>query len=434
MKADDAPAMTADPLRQPNAAPRPAPLVLFGAFDRHNFGDLLLGRIAAAQTAHLAPERPLCFAGLAARDLRADGGPQVRPVDGIARALRHRATADSQAPPPGLLQVGGEILDCRAYEAAIMLMRQDEAARAIARHDRDLAGRERWAQRWLGIARHLPYLASAAMLPPATRIVHAGVGGVGLAGLPRAVQAEACADLRGAARVEVRDHRTQAWLASAGIAASLAPDPAVLVARVLGAQIAERAGQGEPARIRARFPDGWIAAQLSAELGDDATLDALAVGLDALLRDTGLGLVLWCAGRAPWHDDPAVLHRLRDKLHEPARCLVAASTHLLDLCALLVGCTLCLASSLHARIVAEAFARPAASLVRAGAQGAKLRAYLESWHADALHLHDITAGGPIQAAHAALAEPAANRHARAARLAACATAAAGRCFAALSGR
>lgn len=422
--------MSVDPLGPPQAAP----LVLFGAFDRHNFGDLLLGHIAAAQAARLASDRPLHFAGLAVRDLRADGGVQVQPVDAIARALRLRAAADPQAAPPGLLQVGGEILDCRAYEAAIMLMGRDEAARAIAHHDRDLAGRERWAQQWLGIARQLPYLASAPILPPATRIVHAGSGGGGLAGLPGAVQAEACAALRSAALVQVRDRRTQAWLATAGIAAGLAPDPAALVARVLGAQIAKRAEQGEPARIRARFPGGWIAAQLSAECGDDATLDALAVGLDRLLHDTGLGLVLWCAGRAPWHDDPAVLRRLRERLREPARCLVAASTHLLELCALLAGCTLCLASSLHARIVAEAFARPAASLVRAGAQGDKLRAYLETWHADALHLHEIAAGSPIRAAQAARAEPASKRDARAARLAGLAADAAGRCFAALDGR
>ena len=34
-------------------------------------------------------------------------------------------------------------------------------------------------------------------------------------------------------------------------------------------------------------------------------------------RDTGLGLVMFCAGRAPWHDDPAVLHRLRARLAAP---------------------------------------------------------------------------------------------------------------------
>jgi acetoin utilization deacetylase AcuC-like enzyme len=41
-------------------------VILFGAFDRHNFGDLLLGEIAAS----VLQDRPLVFAGLAERDRR----------------------------------------------------------------------------------------------------------------------------------------------------------------------------------------------------------------------------------------------------------------------------------------------------------------------------------------------------------------------------
>ena len=50
-----------------------SPLVLLGAFDRHNFGDLLFPHLMTA----LLPERSFGFAGLAARDLRACGGHRV---------------------------------------------------------------------------------------------------------------------------------------------------------------------------------------------------------------------------------------------------------------------------------------------------------------------------------------------------------------------
>lgn len=176
--------------------PPPAPLILFGAFDRHNFGDLLLARIAAAQAAAHAPRRPLLYAGLADRDLSVDGGMRVRPLDELARALGRRRGAGAQAPPPGLLQVGGEILDCGAYEAAIMLLSGDEARAAIARHDRDPAGRERWARQWLEVTRELPYLAPRHLFPAGTRIVHAGIGGVGLARRSAAARGEALACMR----------------------------------------------------------------------------------------------------------------------------------------------------------------------------------------------------------------------------------------------
>ena len=62
----------------------PVPLILFGAFDRHNLGDLLLGRIAAELAARLLPGRELRFAGLAVRDLRADGGARVEALAELA--------------------------------------------------------------------------------------------------------------------------------------------------------------------------------------------------------------------------------------------------------------------------------------------------------------------------------------------------------------
>jgi len=51
------------------------PIILFGAFDRHNLGDLLFPHIAGA----LLPGTDLFHAGLARRDLRPHGGHAVRP-------------------------------------------------------------------------------------------------------------------------------------------------------------------------------------------------------------------------------------------------------------------------------------------------------------------------------------------------------------------
>ena len=96
------------------------PPVLFGAFDRHNFGDLLFPHLMAA----LLPGQAFEFAGLAARDLRAFGGHRVS-------ALAAQPTARQ------LIHVGGELLTCSAWQAAVMLLDPAEAAAAIARYDDD---------------------------------------------------------------------------------------------------------------------------------------------------------------------------------------------------------------------------------------------------------------------------------------------------------
>ncbi len=421
-------------MKTADAGARRAPLILFGAFDRHNLGDLLLGRIAAALAARLLPGREVRFAGLASRNLRADGGARVQALAELARdwnpAPREGAPARPPAWPPALLQVGGEILGCSAWEAAVMLLDATGAAHAITLHDRDPSARETWARQTLGSPRGLPYLAPHAALPPGTRIVHTGIGGVAFAALPAALRAEALAELRAAARVQVRDRCTRDALAAAGLDAELVPDPAVLVERLLGAEVTRSAATGEIAALRARFPRGYVAVQLAAESGDDATLATLADELAAIARDRGLGIVLFCAGRAPWHDDPEVLERLRRRLPDPKSAVVAESRHVLDLCALIASAALCWASSLHARIVADAFARPAISIACGAAQTAKLRAWLDSWHSP--RRHRLAPPGNLRAlAHSVLNEAPDERKAQAAHLADLAEAAARSAFAQL---
>ena len=260
--------------------------------------------------------------------------------------------------------------------------------------------------------------------------MHTGIGGVGFAALPATLRAEALAELRAAAQVQVRDGHTRDALAAAGIDAALVPDPAVLVARLFGAEVARHAARGEPAALRARFAQRYVAVQLAAELGDDATLAMLADDLAALSRDHGLGVVLFCAGRAPWHDDPEVLQRLRRHLPDPKSAVVAESRHLLDLCALIASATLCCASSLHARIIADAFARPALSILGGAPQAAKLHAWLDTW-CPPQHHHMAAPGNLHALAHSVLDDALAERKAQAARLADLAEAAARAAFAQL---
>lgn len=225
------------------------PLILFGAFDRHNFGDLLLARVAAAQW----PGRELHFAGLADRDLRRWDGLAVRALPDLLAELAPRR--------PDLLHVGGEILDCSAWQAAVMLLAPEQAQAVIAYLEPRPAERADWVRGSVGTAL-APYVASSVRLPGLCRTAFAGVGGVGLAQAPEGLRAEVLAALRAASFVSVRDRITQATLAQAGIAARLLPDPAVRVAELFGRQVRQRADMGEIVAARAAFPSGYLALQL----------------------------------------------------------------------------------------------------------------------------------------------------------------------------
>jgi hypothetical protein len=360
---------------RPGADPLPA--IVFGAFDRHNLGDLLLAHVAEAVLAG----RELVFAGLAARDLRAVGGHRVQALPALAARWRRG--------PALLWHAGGELLGCRAWQAALMLMDPAEAPAAAAYFARRPAARAAWARGVLGSDARVPYAVARSRFPAAARIVYAGVGGVGLAQAPPALQVELRATLADADALGVRDAATHAWALDAGLPARLVPDPASCTAGLFGRRIAHHAGRGEPAQLRAAFPQGWIAVQCSALFGDDATLDALAAALGAVAARTGLGIVFFRAGAAPWHDDLGVLRRAAARLGRRTglrRWHVAETLHLWELCALIAHSRLCVASSLHARLVAAAFARPRVTLAppARGESARKQHAVIEAWDAAAM--------------------------------------------------
>lgn len=345
------------------------PVILFGAGDRHNFGDLLLANIAA----RLHRRRRYVFAGLAERDLRACGGQRVRAIAALATEWRQQA-AD-------IVHYGGEILSCTLYEAAVMLQSPAAARAVIFRYDADPVERQRWAAAELGLEQQIAYLAPWERFRNPRRIVHCGIGGVDFSLLTATARSEILDRLRGAAYVGVRDAQTRKQLAAAGIDVHLAPDPAQLTAKLFAAELIAHALRGPAAAARRQFPQGYLALQFSADYGEDATLHALATQLQAFRAATGLGIVLFRAGLAPWHDDLAVYRRFAAMLPPPLPVLFV-SPRLWDIAALIAGTALYCGTSLHGRIVASACAKPALNLIRDPRHDHKLRAYAATWFPD----------------------------------------------------
>ncbi|GIZ50500.1 polysaccharide pyruvyl transferase family protein [Noviherbaspirillum aridicola] len=338
--------------------------IIVGAFDRHNFGDLLFSHIAPAA---LGGAKPV-FAAAASRDLRPFSGPLTRSLAGLAPGA-----AD-------IIHAGGEILSCTAWQAAAMLLPPGEASAAIRYLEADDARRDSFIRETLGRDAAAPYVAGRDLFPQARAIVFCGVGGIGLED-DDAMRREVCAQLRDADFIGVRDRRTLALLQREGVPARLMPDPAVLLRELCGPRVVRHGRAGECAALRQAFSDGYLAVQCSADFGDDATLDMLAQQLDLLARDTGLGAVLFRAGAATWHDDPEVHARLAARLRQ-CRARIFQSLDAFDICALIAGSAGYCGSSLHGRIVAMAYGLPRANLCPPPCDAAgKTAAFAAAWDA-----------------------------------------------------
>jgi hypothetical protein len=376
----------------------PRPLILFGPWDRHNLGDLLLGQVHAS----LWRDRPLAFAGLAARDLRALGGVDVRPLaecmPGPTSARAGAVPSDGDA-APALLHIGGEILTCPAWHAAVMLLPPAEVPATVGWLEREPAAREAWLRARLGTPggrlQQAPYVASRREWPRLGPVALCAAGGVDLDACAPEMRAEVVAKLRAADRVTVRDASTLRQLRKAGVEATLQPDAAVMAADLFGPTIAHHAATGEPAAVRAAMPRGYLALQAGPDFVDDATLRAIATAAAAVAGDARLGIVLFRAGAAPWHDDLEALQRVAALVGAALRTRrgrravgaahavpdlpvrVFASLRLWDLCALIANARACVSSSLHVAIVSGAFARPRV-LIGPGRPG-KAAAWVRTW-------------------------------------------------------
>jgi hypothetical protein len=317
----------------------------------------------------MLPGHAFRMCGLAERDLRAFGGHRVG-------ALAERGAA----PVSDLIHVGGELLTCSAWQAAIMLLDAAAAPAVIARYDSYPIAAADWAARQLGTLRAMPYVVGPDLLAGRGRLVFNAVGGVEWAYLSASQRHEVTAALRRADWVSVRDHVTQAALRAEGIDVALCPDPAVMVMHYFGELIRKRQQAAAVGEIREAFPQGYLACQFSAEFGDDASLDAMAQELSGTASGTGLGLVFFRAGTAPWHDDPGLYEKLQRRLPSGTGRRFQ-SLDLWDICALIAASCGVVGSSLHSRIVALACGLPRVSLIppQQGRRPDKRTAFAESW-------------------------------------------------------
>ncbi|MGN6319907.1 polysaccharide pyruvyl transferase family protein [Trinickia sp.] len=319
--------------------------ILFGAFDRHNFGDMLFAHIVA----RMLPGRRLRFAGLAERDLRTYGGHVVESISTLASACRER-TVD-------IVHVGGELLTCDAWEAAVMLSSAQHAKSIIGEQAAWQKKPVEWAEAHLGLSTRAPYVLSRTLFPQARRVLFNAIGGVDLDRRDNAMRAQVIEALRLANDVTVRDSLTRDTLDAAGIATQLLPDPAVMVAALFGDDVRRRAEAELVSSIRHTCPNGYIAVQFSADFGDDRTLSDIAAQLDIAAQSHGLGIAFFAAGTAPWHDDLAVYERTRQRMRTSSvHCMYSAD--IWDICALIASSRVYCGSSLHGRIVAAAFGLP----------------------------------------------------------------------------
>lgn len=330
--------------------------ILFGAHDRYNFGDLLLGRVITALL-HNAGVRQdsIVYAGISGINMTGNGGFNIEEIG--------PAIMNSTVKSLILVHIGGDTVGCSLSCALSMfeIPPADYVNRSGSLHSG--CGYILSKTRILQLR---PDLSGGLV-----RSVASTIGG------SHGQHHDCVQALNTSTYVSVRDSRTLSRLSSAGLTVELVPDSAVLVSKLFRVPLSARRNNASGDLIRLFNQinsDRYIAVQFRASLSL-SSLHILAQQLDILNGLTRIPCVFFLAGSAPGHDSIKAYDTIQQLMKSP--CFIFASENTWDAVGLISSATLTVSTSLHVRIVSFSFGVPRLS-IDVHPHG-KLRWFLHDW-------------------------------------------------------
>lgn len=339
-------------------------VLVVGAFDRFNFGDLLFPIVVEwmYRTYHQHPDVELEFFSMIGGDLRACGGISSGSFRAFEAARGHAETV-------AIVVSGGEVLGAQWEQLTAYLIPWWSEFRR--RHNRlynaiPSGFRNAGARMLMGGKDEYPFVVDSRQERPA--VVYNAVGG--LRSKP-GVEMERFLKraLKSARLVAVRDAALQSSIEQAGIPSDLVPDSAVLMSEVVPPSLVTDGATTQASQLANR---GYIAFQVNRWMGEEY-LNSIAAQLNQLQRETGLKLVLCPIGTALGHEDHVALSLLGQKLEGDWIQLEEASVA--SVLCVLARARLYIGSSLHGAIMSMSYQVPYVGL---GAVD-KLDSYLRTW-------------------------------------------------------
>lgn len=306
--------------------------ILFGAFERHNFGDLLMG-FAFEKLLQQKGIRTI-HASILENDLTAWGGTRVHSI--------FRLLASGLETSIPILHVGGETASCSFMEALAC-----DSPAPLPFHLKDVVSSDVHQQ--LGTDRPFPYLT-----PTEERIdkelkrwenrLFYGIGLTQLAD-DSAQNEHLKASLTAARMIGFRDAHSLSNAKSLGVdQTTYAPDIVLSISRLMPV-----ANPGNPPYLLLHFNGGYLQRHAAALI---QSLSQIAGGFAG-------GLKIGLAGTANYHDSLEGLYRFKQLADESSVPVeVLPSVDIFTICQQIASAAAVVSTSLHYRIVARSYGVP----------------------------------------------------------------------------
>lgn len=331
-------------------------IILFGAFDRHNYGDLLFPLIMERVINDQFPTKNVFIAGLIKSDLSQYGAKRTVSIKNALKKSNTDAT---------LILAGGDVIACDWQSAygyllpkAIFPVYQRIACYYFPKTT------QRLTSKLLGLKSELPFNLGRNHVGDKRKIIYNSVGATEVGNIEDKRKTTSLGNvIKDSHFVSVRDNFSKTQLERIGCDSSqLAPDSATIMSSYISIEeIEERSAHSTKKLIKDNI-DGYIVFQIS-QAHVNGKEKAFAKALSEVSSNLNLPIVLIAIGNAAGHNDAKGIHKVVSLLPKSISYNIYLDGNIFDLMNIIRNASCYCGSSLHGLITSMSFAVPRVALL-----------------------------------------------------------------------
>lgn len=345
-------------------------ILIVGAFDRFNYGDLLFPIIIEQQLKTYGHPLDIEYFGMIESDLSDLGGKPTQDIQAFYRACN---ASDKKA---NVIVAGGEAIAVTWNSLLVALNEKYRVIRRYQHHLEKIIDLNKWAKRKLKGQTILPFVFSKADFKSVDHVLFNSLGG---SEIPERIFSKIEGlqqKLKHVDYFSVRDTITQGNLKKKSIETKLYPDSAILMSKFYPVEYLDNLVNPDVKQFVASKRGDYVFFQINRNHAKQRE-EKIASVLNAIHDKTGANICLCPIGKASNHNDDEALKLIFPHLEGNAQFFNEVT--IWDIMYLIANAQCYIGTSLHGAITAMSYAVP-----YVGINVKKLNSYLSTWGVDGL--------------------------------------------------
>ncbi|WP_134091971.1 polysaccharide pyruvyl transferase family protein [Olivibacter sp. XZL3] len=345
-------------------------ILIIGAFDRFNYGDLLFPIIIEQQLKTYGQPLDLAYFGMVDSDLSDLGGKPTQNIQAFYQACNDGSTRAN------IIVAGGEAIAVTWNSLLVALNEKYKLIRRYQHHLEKFMDLNKWAKRKLKGQTMLPFVFNKTDFKSVDHVLFNSLGG---SEIPEEIftKVEGLKQkLKNVDYFSVRDTVTQQNLKDKGIDTNLYPDSAILMSKFYPNEQLQGLVSIAIKRFVEEKKGKYVFFQINRNHAKQKE-ERIASLLNAIYEQTGTDICLCPIGKASNHNDDEALQLVFPHLKGEAQFFNEVTVW--DIMYLIANARCYIGTSLHGAITAMSYAIP-----YVGINVKKLNSYLSTWGVERL--------------------------------------------------